>query len=85
MSSSVVDPKQTFADIFSFTQSPGKFGSLVTEFGWGPIQIKPNLGNVGLHKRNPTQVSQAVRHLAGEGADFMTGQTAILDGGRIMR
>jgi len=30
-------------------------------------------------------VSQAVRHLAGEGADFMTGQTAILDGGRIVR
>jgi len=39
------------------------------------------LGTMGTHK----DVSELVRYLASSGADFMTGQTIILDGGRIMR
>lgn len=54
---------------------------LYTEDQLASVVGETPLAAMGTHE----QVSRSVRYLAGEGADFMTGQTVILDGGRIMR
>lgn len=64
----------------------GYFRSELVDQLYTPAQLEAVIAETPVHRMGEfAEISSAVKYLASEQAAFMTGQTLILDGGRIMR